>query len=234
MSEFEIWHSRPLAPTRRISLGAMVLPCDPSPGFGGLLIAAVVAAHMDPDDDDLFPDVHRLVDQVDRGDRIVQPRLRHRFQVDRHGLARSTHRMIGEGEDLTFEFQNNGTKFQQVIGAIYAIERLGDATGARHEVCNAVRKAMRWRGPVGPALITHLVGNSARSFKSLADPRAWALEQLGFPPGTVKPTKKEITARFRERVMETHPDRGAAEKGAALAMNDLGEARRILLEALAS
>ena len=47
LAELEIWHSRPIAPTRRVALGRVVLPTDPAPGFGGLLLGAVVAAHMD-------------------------------------------------------------------------------------------------------------------------------------------------------------------------------------------
>jgi hypothetical protein len=34
LSELEIWHSRPVTPTRRVALGNLVLPVDPAPGFG--------------------------------------------------------------------------------------------------------------------------------------------------------------------------------------------------------
>ena len=85
LAEFEVWHSRPIAPTRRLALGHMYLPVDPAPGFGGLLLAAVVAMHIPDVDDDMVPDVHRLLNEVERGSRVVQPRLRHRFQADRHG-----------------------------------------------------------------------------------------------------------------------------------------------------
>ena len=71
-----------------------------------------------------MPDVHRLIDQIDRDVRVVQPRLRHRFQVDRHGLALSTHRLIGDGEEISFDFHTTGTGMAQVLGAIYAVERL--------------------------------------------------------------------------------------------------------------
>ena len=46
LAELEVWHSRPVTPTRRIALGNLVLPVDPVPGFGGLLIGAIVAAHL--------------------------------------------------------------------------------------------------------------------------------------------------------------------------------------------
>ena len=228
LAELEVWHSRPVTPTRRVALGHLVLPADPPPGFGGLLLGAVVAAHLDGVDEDIIPDLHRLIDQVDRGERVVQPRLRHRYQVDRHGLAHSTHRLIGEGEDLSFEFRNNGTAIQQVLGAVYATERLEQRS--RHAVTAILYKAMRWRGPIGPALISHFVGSRAASFSTLADPRAWALGVLGFPPGTVAPSKKEVVAAFRNRLREVHPDHGASHAAASAAIGDLAEARRLLTE----
>jgi hypothetical protein len=99
LAEVEIWHTRPLTPTRRVSLGHLVLPCDPAPGFGGLLLGAVIARHIIDVDDDVIPDTQRLLTQVQNGDRVPQPRLRHRFQVDRHGMARSLHRLVGDGDD---------------------------------------------------------------------------------------------------------------------------------------
>ena len=52
------------------------------------LLGAVVAAHAPDVDPDFAPDVDRLITEVENGQRVVQPRLRHRYQVDRHGLAR--------------------------------------------------------------------------------------------------------------------------------------------------
>lgn len=228
LAELEVWHSRPVTPTRRVALGHLVLPSDPAPGFGGLLLGAVVANYLDQVDPDLVPDLHRLVDQVDRGERIVQPRLRHRYQVDRHGLARSTHRMVGQGEHLAFEFENNGAPLQQVLGAVYAAERLGPAT--RHPIAALLHKAMRWRGPIGPSLIAHLAGARATSLSSLADPRAWALDVLGFPVGTTRPSKRDVMARFRDRLRDLHPDHGGDEATASKAIGELTDARRVLIE----
>ena len=119
LAELEVWHTRPLAPTRRLALGNLVLPVDPAPGFGGLLLGAVVAAHIKDVPPELVPDVHRLIDQVDRDQRVVQPRLRHRFQVDRHGLALSTHRLVGDANEISFDFHTTGT---------------GDGPGARRDL----------------------------------------------------------------------------------------------------
>lgn len=230
LAELEVWHSRPYAPTRRVALGHLVLPADPAPGFGGILLAAVVAVHIDRVDPDLVPDLHRLVNEVDRGQRIVQPRLRHRYQVDRHGLARSRHRMVGDGEQAGFEFDDKGTPLQQVLGAVYAAERL--ASPARHAVATALHQAMRWRGPLGAGFIASVTGAStaqASSYRALVDPVAWALEVLGFEPGTVKPPKREVMARYRARLREVHPDHGGEEREASQRIGDLSEARRVLV-----
>lgn len=101
-----------------------MLPTDPAPGFGGLLLGAVIATHLPDIDPDLVADVHRLVRQVEHGQRIPQPRLRHRYQVDRHGLAVSVHRMIGDGDNIRFDLHAQGSALAQVLGAVYAIERL--------------------------------------------------------------------------------------------------------------
>lgn len=227
LAELEVWHSRPATPTRRISLGNLVLPVDPTPGFGGLLLGAVVAAHLGDIDDDLVADLHRLLGQVEQGERVVQPRLRHRYQVDRHGLGVSRHHLQGEGENVHFSFDTTGTGLAQVLGAVYAIERL--ELSARRALIPVVRQAMRWRGPIGPSFVAYLAGSSASSLSAMADPRAWAFEVLGFPLGTSRFTKKEVMARYRDQLRIVHPDHGGDEVDASKAIIDIAEARRILL-----
>ena len=139
--------------------------------------------------------------------RVAQPRLRHRYQVDRHGLAVSRHRLRGEGENVTFDLHAQGSGLAQVLGAIYAVERLD--LEARRVLVPVLHRAMRWRGPIGPAFIANLAGSASTSLSALADPRAWALEVLGFPPGTGKVTKKDVSARFRDELRRVHPDHGA-------------------------
>lgn len=227
LAELEIWHSRPQTPTRRVSLGHLVLPVDPAPGFGGLLVAAVIAAHLGDVDDDVVPDIHRLLDQVCRGERVVQPRLLHRYQVDRHGLAASVHRMKGDGERIQFELNTNGSALAQVLGALYAVERM--AIDARRLLNPTLHRAMRWHGPIGPSFVTNLAGSVGETLSAMADPRAWALELLGFEVGTVKVTKKAVMAKYRDRLREAHPDHGGDNAVAADVIERLGEARKILL-----
>lgn len=226
LAELEIHHSRPVQPTRRIALGHMVLPVDPAPGFGGLLLGAVIAQHLDGVDADYVPDVHRLIEEVARGERVVQPRLRHRFQLDRHGLSHSTHRLIGDGDDLSFDFATTGTDLAQVLGAIYAVERL--ALDHRRLIVPLLQKAARWRGPIGPSMIAYLAGSQTTTLEALADPSGWAMQMLGFELGGDRPSKRQVTKAFRTKMRDVHPDHGGAEIDAAKAMSDLAEARRIL------
>ncbi|MFZ9622464.1 MAG: hypothetical protein ACO3B6_02410 [Ilumatobacteraceae bacterium] len=230
LAEVEIFHSRTQSPTRRLSLGNLVLPVDPAPGLGGLLLGGIIAAHLHEVDEELVPDVHRLVLQVDRGDRVVQPRLLHRYQIDRQGLSRSRHRLVGDGEQLSYEFESNGSALQQVLGAIYSLERLDVLV--RHVLTPVLHKAMRWRGPIDTTFLSYLAGTAASSITAMTDPRAWALELLGFPAGTVSPTKRDVQRRYRESLREAHPDHGGRVDDAGQRIEQLGEARRVLLSAI--
>lgn len=226
LAELEVFHTRPAVPTRRVSLGHLVLPADPAPGFGGILLGAVLANHLGGVDHELLPDVTRLIHQVGRGERIVQPRLRHRYQADRHGLSNSRHQMLGTDDDVQFEFGTTGSDVAQVLGAIYAVERLD--LRARSVIAPVLIKATRWRGPVGPALIAHLAGSQSATLSALADPIGWALDLLGFPRGAGRPSRREVTKRFRERMHDVHPDHGGSIENASKAILDLNEARRVL------
>ena len=227
LAEIEIWHSRPFTPTRRLSLGNLILPTDHAPGLGGILLGGVVSAHFGEIDEDLVPDLYRLIAQIERGERIVQPRLRHRLQIDRHGLTKSVHRLFGDDQQLRFELNASGSALAQVVGAIYSIERLDEV--ARRSLATVLTRSMRWRGPLDASFISFLAGSSATSISALADPRAWALEILGFPVGTIKPAKRQIQERYRAVLRNVHPDHGGAIATASKSIEDLGEARRILL-----
>jgi hypothetical protein len=228
LAELVVWHSRPFSPTRRVALGDSDLPTEPPPGFGGILLGAVVAAHMGALDPDLQPELHRLIADVERGQRIVQPRLRHRFQTDRVGLSSSHHRLIGIGEGIDFEFDTKGSAAQQVLGAVYAAATVPRT--ARHSVATALHKAMRWNGPLGPSFVSYLSGAGgarAWSARAFADPVAWALEVLGLSEPS--PDRQQVIASFRARLREVHPDHGGSADDAGQRILDLTEARRILL-----
>lgn len=228
LAELEVHHSRPAQPTRRLSLGHLVLPVDPAPGLGGVLLGAVVAQHVRRLDGDDLADIGRLIDQVEQSRRIVQPRLRHRYQVDRHGLAVSRHRLWGEGDEIRFDFECNGTDLAQVLAAVYALERLD--VDHRRALAPVLRRAMRWHGPIGPALVAHLAGSHSAEIAALADPRGWAMTVLGFPADAGAPSKREVSRRYRERMREVHPDHGGDGANASSAIRELAEARRILCD----
>jgi hypothetical protein len=232
LAELEVFHSRPIAPTRRVALGRLNLPVTPAPGFGGLLLGGVVAAHIDELDPDLFDDLHRLTLQVQEGMRVPQPRLRHRFQQDRIGLTRSTHRLVGEGEDLSFDLDDKGAAAQHILAAVYAAGQL--PITARARVMDTIRKGMRWTGALDHVFVAHLSGlDRGRDWSTDAfrDPVQWALGVLGLADGAsvAVPDRDDIQRQFRDLLRVAHPDHGGDIDGAAQRISDLTEARRILL-----
>lgn len=235
LAHIEIYHSRAIAPTRRVALGDFLLPVSPAPGFGGILLGGIVAANIAGIDEDLHPDLMRLTVELEEGKRIPQPRLRNRLQVDRVGLQASRFELHGGGEKLEFDFDQKSTPAQAVLGALYAAG--GVDVSDRHAVMATVRRAMRWGGPVGPDLIASLagVGSGPFSMAAFENPVAWAMDMLGFTGpdgisvGWKAPPRDEVLAKFRRRLRSAHPDHGGAEEGAAQRIADLTEARRILL-----
>ena len=239
LAELEIFCSRPHAPTRRVALGDSDLPCEPPPGFGGILLGGVVAAHVGELDPDLIPDLFHLTRELEAGRRVAQPRLRYRLQVDTIGLNSVRHRLLGEGERLSFDFDDHGAPAQQVLGAVYSAGEIDPLL--RPAVMASIRRAIRWQGPVGEQLIASLSGvrtGAVLGRAALENPLAWALDLLGFPApsrsgsGTTTvmsaPPPKDVMRRYREMLRDAHPDHGAASEGAAQRIAELTEARRIL------
>lgn len=232
LAELEVRHSRPYAPTRRVALGRLYLPTNPSPGHGGLLLAGIVAAGVSAlEDDDLLERVDGLLSDLERGARIVQPRILHRFQADTHGLDRSHHRLVGDaaGGTIELEVDGHGAVLPQILGAVYAAGQLSYAV--RAEVFRLLRRATRWTGAIDDGLIAFLGGDEAGSFRrrGVANDERWALQVLGFDPGT-EPARSAIQKQFRNLLRESHPDHGAETEGAGQRIQDLTEARRILLQ----
>lgn len=231
LAELEIFCSRPHAPTRRVAPGTSLLPCDPAPGPGGVLLAGVVAAHVDDLDPESIDDLDALTQQVEAGRRIAQPRLRHRFQHDTIGLSPTRHRLVGDADRLWFEFDDGGAPEQQVLGAIYAAGALAPAD--RRTVMALVRRSLTWLGPVGPKFIAAMSGAGHGELVSrlaVENPLAWALDRLGFVRTSLSaPPEREVQKRYRQLLREAHPDHGAADDGAAQRIAELGAARRILI-----
>jgi hypothetical protein len=227
LAELEIVHSRPIAPTRRVALGDMHLPMEPAPGFGRVLLGAVIAAHIGSLDPDLHDELAALMATVERGAQVSQPRLRHRFQVDTVGLQRSVHRLHGRGETLELEIDDKGAPIQQLLGAVYAVGTL--APEHRRPTMDVLRRGLRWHGEIGPRLLSHLSGRAALvGLPAAVDPVMWALGVLGFEAES-DADRRDVQLRFRELLRAAHPDHGGESDAAAQRIAELAEARRILL-----
>jgi len=243
LAELEAFQSRPIAPTRRIALGRLDLPCDPAPGYGGILLGGILARFAPELDEDATLDVADLLLDVERGRRIAQPRARHRFQSDRVGLRPCHHRLIRRGDDVVLHLDDTrGTPAQQVLCAIYAAERL--PASIRCSITTALRKGLTWQGPIGPPLVAHLAGRGIELPVSAAvDPVGWAmcvlrLDRRGAAHDervitkvrpAVMPSRRDVQQAFRVGLRAVHPDHGADDDGAAQRIAELSEARRILL-----
>lgn len=228
LAELEVRHSRAIAPTRRVALGEHWLPTDPAPGFGGLLLGGLVAAHVGTLDDEERAELQRLLADLEAGRRVAQPRLRHRLQTDLVGLDRSRHRLVGRGQTLYLEIDDHGAPAPQLLAAVYAAGRV--PLQARAAVFETLRRATHWPGPVDDGLIRYLMGRTPppSSWRVWPTDERWALTVLGFGPGR-PPNRHAVQRRFRDLVRQAHPDHGAEHDGAGQRIVELTEARRILL-----
>lgn len=231
LAELEVFHSRPIAPTRRVAVGEALLPADPAPGFAGLLLGGIGARFGPEVDPELIPDLLSLTHELEAGRRIPQPRLRHRFQDDRVGLTRSVHRLLQVGDELRLSFtEDKGAPGQHVLAAVYAAGRVEHR--ARGEVLAAVRRGLAWTGDIGPALLARLAGRADTGITSAAfaaDPVGWAIGVLGMEIEPRRPRRADVQRRYREALRDAHPDHGGDQDEAARRIADITEARRILL-----
>ncbi|NNE95015.1 MAG: J domain-containing protein [Acidimicrobiales bacterium] len=228
IAELEIYHSRPIAPTRRVALGQRNLPVEPAPGAGGLLLAGILGEMAPEVQPDLREHLYLLLEDLAAGRRIPQPRVRHRFQTDTVGLLRSSHRLVAAHGGLSFKFEGErGLPVQHALGALYAAGQLPPSV--REPVFESLRSALVWGQPVDERFISAIMGGRAGSLDDLKawnDPVAWALETLGLEPGF---TRRNVLKRYRVLLRDAHPDHGAAEQLAAARIAELGQARDILL-----
>jgi hypothetical protein len=236
VAELDIFHSRPIAPTRRVALGKRNLPVDPAPGAGGVLLAGIVAHHAPHLEPELREDLVTVIDTLAAGRKVIQPRVRHRYQNDQIGLTCSSQRLVADEGSLGFDFEDNlGRPVQLMLGAVYAAGSLPPA--ARNPVFAAVRTGLVWGQDVDARFISFVMGGRSADLADLRawnDPMAWALEVLGIvvdPDDTAsKANKRLVQRRFRVLLREAHPDHGGASAGAASRIAELTEARRILLK----
>ncbi|MCP3992922.1 MAG: hypothetical protein GY724_27920 [Actinomycetia bacterium] len=232
VAELDVFHSRPIAPTRRVALGTRDLPVDPAPGAGGVLLAGIVANCAPNIAFELREDLVDVIDTLAAGERVVQPRVRHRFQRDQVGLTQSPQRLIAVDGALEFDFEDTlGHPVQLVLGAVYAAASLPAA--ARPVVFEIIKSSLAWGQAVDNRFISFVMGGATAALVDLRawnDPTAWAMEILeikGDPADGA--SRRLVQRRFRALIRQAHPDHGGLSDHAADRIADLSEARRILL-----
>jgi len=232
VAELEVFHSRPIAPTRRVALGVRDLPVDPAPGTGGVLLAGIVAHNAPLVEPELREALVEVIETIAAGRQVVQPTVRHRFQSDRIGLTRSPQRLMAINGVFEFDFEDSQARPVQIaLGAIYATASL--PLEARMVILDAIRSSLAWGQPVDRHFISWVMGGRKVGLADMGawnDPVAWAMEILGIggDPTDGAP-KRVVQRRFRTLLREAHPDHGGQSNDAAGRIAELSEARRILL-----
>jgi hypothetical protein len=196
-----------------------------------VLLGGVVAANMPGLDPDFLPGLWDLVDDLESGGNVAQPRMRYRFQRDTVGLDRSTHSLTGEGEHVWFDLDDHALPEVNALGAIYAAADVArQIEVSSSTVYRVLRKAMRWEQALGPDFVAYLLGDDAAfsRWRALPTDVRWALKLLGFGPND-QPERGSIQERFRDLVWAAHPDRGGDPDLASQRMTELTQARKLLL-----
>ncbi|HEX5615992.1 MAG TPA: J domain-containing protein [Acidimicrobiia bacterium] len=250
LAELVVRHTRRHMPTRRVAVGSSYLPMT-GPAHGAALLGAVVAEHRHALDDDQLDALARLLDDARDGIDIPRIALRYRLQTDVHGLDRSRHRIVGEDGVLVVELDVHGAPVPQIIGAVMAAAALPRAQ--RVEALRVIGRASRRHGFALAAGVTvrrvagdHVVVPAASGIPwqpgapaeetpwvGVAPEERWAKEVLGLRAGT-EVERDDVNRRFRRMLREAHPDHGGTVDGAGDRIAELTEARRILLDLVAS
>jgi hypothetical protein len=230
LAELEFHHSRKIAPTRRLALGNSYLPRHPPLGNGAMLLAGVVGRFLPEVDQEFQAEFHRVLFKVQRGERVAQPCLRHRFQEDMVGLSRTRHRLSSVNGKLRFSFgRSDAAPEQNVLAAAYVVGRF--AYSDRPITMNLIRKATKWGDEIGGDFISYLLGHHKKYVIDTGhdDSVSWALSILDLRHPI--PERREIKQQFRRLLRTAHPDTGDSNRNFDVAqrISDLSEARRILL-----
>jgi hypothetical protein len=247
LAELSVRHTRRHMPTRRVALEGAYLPTT-GPAHGLALLSAVVATNLPSIDDEQRELLPRLLRDARGGLTIPRIALRHRLQHDTHGLDRSRHRLLGEDGHLVLELDVHGAPVPQVLGAVMAAASL--RSSARPVAVDAIKKVTegRWRGLAADVSVRYVAEawNGTRPPLATADswtPGAppeellwqgvgpderWAMEVLGLRAG-MPIERDDVNRRFRRLLRDAHPDSGGSTVGAAARIEELTEARMILL-----
>jgi len=248
LAELVVRHTRRHMPTRRVALEGAYLPMS-GPAHGAALLSAVVAVSLPVLDEEQRELLPRLVHDARRGLSIPRIALRHRLQRDVHGLDRSRHRVLGEDGKLVVELDVHGAPVPQLLGAVMGAAAL--PSSARKVGLDAIRRVAdgRWGGLAADVEVRFVADvdwgrlrpplaaseewmrggppEEALWIGVEADER-WAREVLGLRADTAV-QRDDVNRRFRRLLRDAHPDSGGASIGAAARIEELTEARAILL-----
>lgn len=215
LAELNFFHSRPIAPTRRIALADSTLP-----GAAGVLLLAAIASRYGrllSLDDEIA--VESLLASAVADAPVSQPQMRHRLQSDRVGLTRARHRLFDEGRFVFAE--PAASPVQHVLAVVYSAAELGDN---RERALRTLSAALQWRGPVNASLLDAIDGHDG----VVGDSIAWAQSVFGFDADR-DVDEREVRRRFRMLVSKAHPDVGGCSDVAAGRIKELTEAKRLLV-----
>ena len=248
LAELNVRHTRRHMPTRRVALDGAYLPTS-GPAHGAALLAAVVATNLpaiEDEDRELLP---RLLHDARRGLAIPRIALRHRLQYDTHGLDRSRHRMLGEDGQIVVELDIHGAPTPQILGAVMGAAALHSS--GRAIALDAIRQVVdgRWSGlapDVEIRVVAEAMFNGIRPplaaagewsrggppeellWRGVGPDQRWAMEVLGLRAG-MDLERDDVNRRFRRLLRDAHPDSGGVSEGAATRIEELTEARSILM-----
>lgn len=248
LADLTIRHTRRHMPTRRVALDGAYLPTS-GPAHGAALLAAVVATNLPGINEEQRELLPRLLRDARTGLTIPRIALRHRLQRDVHGLDRSRHRMLGEDGRLVVELDVHGASTPQVLGAVLGAASLPGA--ARSIALDTIGRVVdgRWQGLADDVQVRFVAevdrfgfapplastGEWQRggppeeeAWRNVAADQRWAMEVLGLRAG-MDIDRDDVNRRFRRLLRDAHPDSGGAAKGAAARIEELTEARTILL-----
>jgi hypothetical protein len=224
--------SRPIAPTRRLSLGTVRLPFEAPDLHGALLCGAIAAEFFEGLDSDRRKEFVRLMDAVSVGSRIVQPALRHRLQEDRVGLRpvslSLTARRAPDGTptEPTLELTpHRPTDGQALLLMLYGVASLpvGDRLSALSVVRRGVERPFGARRFVADAGHAWIDGSQM----STVGDREWAARTLGISDLDTL-SRQVVLSAYRIGLRSVHPDHGGDLRDAPARIAALSEARRIL------
>jgi hypothetical protein len=248
LAELNVRHTRRHMPTRRVALDGAYLPTS-GPAHGAALLAAVTAVNLPLVADEQRELLPKLLNDAKRGLTIPRIALRHRLQYDVHGLDRSRHRVLGEDGRIVIEIDVHGAPTPQVIGAVMGAASLGPS--GRGVALDSIRRVVtgRWRGLASGIVVREIAEGDwnrlrpplaatdewapggppdEERWRGVAPDQRWAMEVLGLRAG-MDVGRDDVNRRFRRLLREAHPDSGGTSSGAAARIEELTEARSILL-----